>query len=98
MTFYYDAGQGNREITLPADRFREMVKKSLARKEGNSDTYEDIECKQDGDTVKLTCTLIPGKTGERAPLILVYTKDGSGEFKIKAMRLKVPPPKVTPGS
>lgn len=96
-TFYYDAGQGTREMTLPADTFRETIKKSLAKKEGNLDTYEDIECKQDGDTVKLTCTLIDGKTGGHAPLIMIYVKDGSGEFKIKAMRLKVPPPKITPG-
>ena len=98
VTFYYDAGRGIHEMTLPTDKFREMVTQSLAKKEGNSDQYENIECNPDGDTVKLTCTLIAGKTGEHAPLNLVYVKDGSGAFKIKAMRLKVPPPKTTPGS
>ena len=90
VTLTFDTGKETRDMALPADTFRELVQAGIAKKDGSTDTYEDIQCAPAGDTVKLTATLVDGKTGKRGPFVAVYAKDGSGKLKIKAMKVNIP--------
>lgn len=85
------------DTVLPASTFRDTVQQSLARKEDNSNTYKDLEFKQEGDTVRLACTRVDEKTGFTGPFLAIYGKDASGQWKMKAMKFTVPPPKISSG-
>ena len=98
VTLTFDTGKETRDMVLPADTFREIVKGGLARKNGTKDAYEDVKCTQEGDTVKLTATLVDGKTGKKGPFVAVYAKDGSGNLTIKAMKVTLAVDKLPAGS
>ena len=99
VTFTVQADMGPAlDTTLPAPTFRDTVEQSLARKEGNSNSYKDLKFEQEGDTVKLTCTRVDEKTGFTGPFVAVYGKDEAGQFKMRAMKFTVPPSRVAPGT
>ena len=85
------------DTVLPAATFRDLTRKSIEKKRGNSNTYKDLDFKQEGDTVRLTCTRVDDKTGFTGPFLAIYGKDATGQLKMKAMKFSVPPPKLTPG-
>ncbi len=98
VTLTLDTGKETRDMTLPADTFRELVSQDIAGKHGNKDTYEDVKYAQQGDTVKVTSTLLHGSSGKRRPFLAIYGKDKAGHFKIKALKLTVPVDKLPAGS
>ncbi len=66
------------------------MQESIDAKDGNNDTYEDVKCGQEGDTLKLTCTRKEDGTGEPEPFLLIYAKDAKGHLTIKAVRMTFP--------
>ena len=85
------------DTVLPAATFRDLTRQSLEKKQGNNNTYKDLYFKQEGDTVRLTCTRTDDKAGFTGPFLAIYGKDTTGQLKMKAMKFSVPPPKFTPG-
>ena len=85
------------DTVLPAPAFQDLVRQNLDKKAGNQDTYKEVEFKQEGDTVRLTCTRVDEKTGFTGPFLVIYGKDAEGQLKIKAMKFSTPPLRVTPG-
>lgn len=98
VTLAYDSGKETQDAVLPTETFRQIVRESIAAKDGDKDDYEDVKCAQEGDLVKLTCTRVEDGTKAREPFLLVYGKDAAGHLKIKAMKMTVPEPKVPPGN
>ena len=97
VTLTFQAGMGAAQDTvLPAAAFRDAVEQSLTRKDTNTNTYKDVVFKQEGDTVRLTCTRVDDKSGFTGPFVAIYGKDESGQFKMKAMKFTMPPPKAAP--
>ena len=93
VTLTFQPGMGPvQETVLPAAAFRDAVEQSLAKKDSSTSTYKDVVFKQEGDTVRLTCTRVDDKTGFTGPFLAIYGKDESGQIKMKAMKFTVPPP------
>ena len=96
VTLTFQAGMGPAQDTvLPAATFRDAVEQSLARKDTATSTYKDVAFKQEGDTVRLTCTRVDDKTGFTGQFLAIYGKDEAGQLKMKAMKFNVPPPNAT---
>ena len=96
ITITSDKGTPVHDTVLPAPTFRDLTRQSLENKAGNHDTFKNLEFKQEGDTVRLTCTRVNDKTGFTGPFLAVYGKDASGQLKMKAMKFAVAPPDITP--
>ena len=92
VTVAGDTGKGTQDMVIPTETFRQMVQESIDAKDGDTDTYADVKCVQDGDTVKLTCTRTEGDSGKPEPFLLIYAKDASGHFTIKALKMTVARP------
>ncbi len=97
ITINSDKGTPVHDTVLPASTFRDLTRQSIEKKAGSRDTYKDLEFKQEGDTVRLTCARVDEKTGFSGPFLAIYGKDAAGQLKIKAMKFSVPPPDITPG-
>lgn len=98
VTLTLDTGKETRDMSLPADTFRELVTQDIAKKRGNQDTFEEVKYTEEGDTVKVTSTLLHSGSGKRGPFLAIYGKDASGHFKIKALKVTVPVDKLPEGS
>ena len=85
------------DTVLPASTFQDLVRQNLDKKAGNNGTYKEVEFKQEGDTVRMTCTRVDEKTGFTGPFLVIFGKDAAGQLKMKAMKFSAPPLKVTPG-
>lgn len=97
VTLTFDTGKETRDMNLPSDKFRELLSQEIAKKHGNPDTYEDVKLAQEGDTVKVTSTLLYSASGKREPFVAIYAKDASGHFKVKALKVTVPVDKLPAG-
>ncbi len=98
VTLAYDSGKETHDTVMPTETFRQIVKDSIAMKDGDKDSYEDVKCTQEGELVKLTCMRVEDGTKVREPFLLVYGKDATGRFRIKALKMTVPEPKSPPGT
>ncbi len=97
VTLTFQAGTGpGQDTVLPAATFRDAVQQSLDRKDNDNSTYKDVVFKQEGDTVRLTCTRVDDKSGFTGPFLAIYGKDESGRLKMKAMKFTMPPPEAAP--
>ena len=87
VTLVFDTGKETRDMVLPPEKFREMVKQGIAKKSSVTDTYEDVKYTPEGQTVKLTCTRTDGRTGKRGAFLLIYGRDAAGHLAIAAMKM-----------
>ena len=67
--------------------FREILKDSIAKKEGNLDKYEDVEFSADGFSVKVTAAVIHVGTVKPGSFIASYERDGKGVLKIQELKI-----------
>ena len=98
VTLILDTGKEARDVVLPPEKFRQMVTQEIAKKQGSKDVYEDVKCVQEGDTVKVTSTILYAGSGKRGPFLAIYGRDGAGRFKIKAVKVTIPVDHLPPGS
>jgi len=94
VTVLVTDGTNKRSLVIPDGKFRGMLSNSIARKEGNSDVYEDVKYSQEGSSVRLDCTVLIADSSKRAPLSLLYERDSDGELRIKEMRITRPVDKL----
>jgi len=88
----YTNGVQTKEVAFTPVQFKEWLKKGLALKQGNTDSYENVQYVQSGPNVNVNCTVLYSETGLRGPLHLTYSKDSTGTFKIKEMAATIPIP------
>ena len=90
VTLVHHKGESTWDVVLPTDQFFDIVKESIAAKDGDNDAYDEVKCESAGDTVKLTCKRVESGTGKREPFLLIYGKDAAGRCVIKAMKMTLP--------
>ena len=67
--------------------FREILKDSIAKKEGNLDKYEDVKFSADGFSVKVTAAVIHVGAVKPGSFIASYERDGNGVLKIQELKI-----------
>jgi hypothetical protein len=89
VTFTFTDGVTSRVSTFPPDAFREMLKQSLALKQGNKDVYEDVKYAQEESGVRVTSNILYAESAKRGPFSALYVR-GNGGWKIKELKLTIP--------
>jgi hypothetical protein len=94
VTLAVTDGTNRRTLVVPDGKFRAMLTNAIARKEGNSDVYEDAIYTQEGSSVRMSCTVLFADSGKRGPLTLLYLRDSDGKLRIKEMKITKPVEKL----
>lgn len=94
VTLAVTDGTNRRTLVVPDGKFRVMLTNAIARKEGNSDVYEDAIYTQEGSSVRMSCTVLFADSGKRGPLTVLYARDSDGKLRIKEMKLTKPVEKL----
>lgn len=101
VTLTFIQGTNEHQVFVPPDAYREMLKKGIALKQGDNNSYEDVKCSRDGYMVKVTAMIHYADTGRRGPFMAIYGRDDDGILKIKELHVttfvpKRPPKAATP--
>lgn len=89
VTFTVVNGNTQRTVVWPQDAFLESLRKQLALKLGNRDTYEDVKFSQEGTNVLVTAMVHYADSGKRGPFSAVYVRDKTGILKIQELKVTV---------
>lgn len=83
-------GAASEKMVLPSDAFKKMLTEQIKLKQGSNDRYENVECKEIGDLVKVTATVRDTVTNARGPFSMDFTKGGDSTLKISDIRISQP--------
>lgn len=72
---------------IEAAAFREILKDSITKKEGNLDKYENVKFSADEFSVKVTAAVIHVGSVKPGSLIASYERDGNGVLKIQELKV-----------
>ena len=79
--------QEEKTMFIEPAAFREILKDSIAKKEGNLDKYEDVKFSADGFSVKVTAAVIHVGAVKPGSFIASYERDGNGVLKIQELKI-----------
>lgn len=95
ITFTIIDATNQRTVLVPPDAYRELLRKAIALKQGDKNSYEDVKCSQDGYMVKVTANIHYVDTDKRGPFVALYARESDGILRIKEMKVTVYKPERT---
>ena len=89
ITFTIIGPKIKRTVVVPSDVFRARVRKEIALKRGNNDSYEDVKFSTQGTKVSVTATVRTSRSGDTERFFAAYGRDDKRILKIQELKIAV---------